>query len=51
MESIKSKGSVEEAIKHLNNMSATELKSKLEKIKQEMAEKRASKKAARMSAQ
>ncbi len=51
MEAIKSKGSVEDAIKHLSNMSASELKSKLDKFNQEIAEKRASKKAARMVAQ
>ena len=51
MEVIKSKGSVEDAIKHLSNMSSSELKSKLDKVNQEIAEKRASKKAARMAAQ
>ena len=51
MEVIKSKGSVEDAIKHLSNMSVSELKSKLDKVNQEIAEKRASKKAARMASQ
>ena len=46
---LKEKGSVEEAVKHLNNMSASELKSKLDKVNQEIAEKRASKKAARIA--
>jgi hypothetical protein len=48
---LKEKGSVAEAVKYLNNMSSAELKSKLDKVAQEIAEKRASKKAARMSAQ
>jgi hypothetical protein len=51
MEAIKSKGSVEDAIKYLNNMNSTELKSKLDKVAQEIAEKRESKKAARMATQ
>jgi len=49
MEVIKSKGSVEDAIKHLSNISSSELKSKLDKVNQEIAEKRASKKAARIA--
>ena len=45
MEAIKSKGDVKGAIEHLNNMSSSELKSKLDKVNKEIAAKRAAKKA------
>ena len=45
MEAIKSKGDVKGAIEHLNNMNSSELKSKLDKVNREIAEKRAAKKA------
>ena len=43
-EALKSKGSVKCAVEHINHMSSVELKSKLDKITIEIAEKRASKK-------
>jgi hypothetical protein len=48
---LKEKGSVKGAIEHLNNMDASELKSKLDKVNKEIAEKRASKKAAKLASQ
>jgi hypothetical protein len=45
-EALKSKGSVKDAIEHLNDMSSSDLKSKLDKVNREIAEKRASKKSA-----
>ena len=45
-EALKSKGSVDKAVEHINSMSSSELKSKLEKIAKEIAEKRAAKKSA-----
>jgi len=45
-EQLKSQGSVDKAIKALNDMSSSDLKSKLEKVNREIAEKRASKKQA-----
>jgi hypothetical protein len=42
-EALKSKGSVKGTIEHLNNMSGSELKSKLDKVNQEIAEKRKNK--------
>ena len=45
-EALKSKGSVDKAVEHINSMSTSELKSKLEKIAKEIAEKRAAKKSA-----
>jgi hypothetical protein len=44
-EALKSKGSVSGATEHLNNMNSSELKSKLDKVNREIAEKRAAKKA------
>jgi ribosomal protein L29 len=43
-EALKSKGSVKGAVEHVNAMSASELKNKLDKVSKEIAEKRASKK-------
>ena len=45
-EALKSKGSVDKAVEHINSMSSSELKSKLEKIAKDIAEKRAAKKSA-----
>jgi len=45
-EALKSKGSVDKAVEHINSMSTSELKSKLDKIAQEIKEKRAAKKSA-----
>ena len=45
-EALKAKGDVKGAIEHLNSMSSSELKSKLDKVNKEIAEKRAAKKAA-----
>jgi hypothetical protein len=45
MEAIKSKGDVKGAVDHLSKMSSSELKSKLDKVNKEIAEKRAAKKA------
>jgi hypothetical protein len=46
MEHLKSKGSVKGAIDSIMNMSGSEIKSKLDKLVKEMAEKRAAKKSA-----
>ena len=40
VEALKSKGSVKGAVEHVNNMNSYEIKSKLDKAKQEIAEKR-----------
>ena len=45
-EALKSKGNVKDAVEHINSMSTSELKSKLEKIAKDIAEKRAAKKSA-----
>jgi len=48
-EALKSKGSVKGAVEHVNAMSGSELKNKLEKVAKEIAEKRASKKSSKES--
>ena len=45
-EFLKSKGGVKGAVEHINNMSVSELKGKLDKVNREIAAKRAAKKSA-----
>lgn len=44
LETLKFKGSVDKAVEHINSINTSELKSQLEKIAKDIAEKRASKK-------